>query len=508
MQPATGELMQARWRSLAGDGVALAAGLVMPAAFAPLGLHLLAIASLAILFLLWRDASPRRAFWRGWLFGVGLFGAGVHWVYHSMHVFGHMAAPVAVLFTAVFAVLLALYPALAGYLSNRCSAPAAAGRLLILYPTVWTLVEWFRGWFLTGFPWLDLGYSQVGAPLQGLAPITGVYGITWAVAFTAGVVALLVRSPSGRQGLIAFCVAIALWGGAWAVGTVEWTRPAGPAFQASLVQGDTPQGLKWDARQLNAILDGYARATERHWNSRLIVWPETAVPAFYRDVERPFLDPLAALARAHHTDLLIGLPVQDPRSGHYYNAMMSLGGQRDFYYKRHLVPFGEYVPLRGVLQNLLDLLHVPMSAFSSGAADQPPLRAAGYPVAVAICYEIAFGDELRSFLPRAAFLVNASNNAWFGDSSAPYQMLEMGRMRALETQRYLLSATNDGMTAIVDDHGRVVHEAPRFEVTVLTGRVQPRSGATPYVVAGDKPVLAALVLALALGGWRVRRRQL
>ncbi|MEJ2346493.1 MAG: hypothetical protein P8090_14000 [Gammaproteobacteria bacterium] len=185
--------MPVRWRSWAGDGASLAAGLVAPAAFAPLGLHLLAIPSLAILFLLWRDASPRRAFWRGWLFGFGLFGAGVHWVYHSMHVFGHMAAPVAVLFTAVFAMLLALYPALAGYISNRWSIPAAAGRLLILYPAVWTLIEWFRGWFLTGFPWLDLGYSQVGAPLQGLAPITGVYGITWALAFTAGVVALLVR---------------------------------------------------------------------------------------------------------------------------------------------------------------------------------------------------------------------------------------------------------------------------------------------------------------------------
>lgn len=490
---------------IAADGLALGAGALLPLAFSPYGLGPLAVPLMALLFGTWLYASPRRALWRGWLFGCGLFGAGVHWVYHSMHVFGGMTPAFAGLVTALFVLLLALFPALAGWLATRFAGGGPWLRALLVFPAVWTLVEWLRGWFLTGFPWLDLGYSQVSWPLAGLASVTGTYGVTWAAAFSGGLLIVLVGAPNRARLVAAVCV-ILLWLGGWLLGRVDWTRPAGPPLSVSLVQGDTPQALKWQPGEQQAILAGYAAATRAHWSSRLVVWPETAVPAFYRDVRASFLQPLAAEARAHDTDLLLGLPVQDPVTGRYYNAMVSLGDRQAFYYKRHLVPFGEYIPLQDVLHNLLDLLHVPMSDFSPGPRHQPPLLVAGYPVGISICYEIAFADDVLRALPQAAFLVNASNNAWFGNSSAPYQVLEMARMRALETQRYVLSATNNGMTAIIDDRGRVVKSLPRFAPAVLTGTLQPRRGATPYVRVGDHPVVVTAVLVWIFGPWLGRGR--
>lgn len=495
--------------TVGGDALAFAAGAVTPLAFSPYGIFAIAPLAAAVLFYLCSAVSGRRAFWRGWLFGFGLFAFGVYWVYHSMHVYGYMPPLLAGLFTVVFAALLALYPGLALYFATRFFRVTTPWRLLLVYPAVWTLAEWLRGWLLTGFPWLDLGYSQVAAPLGGLAAYVGVYGVTWAVAFSGGLLALLLHVRL-RTGAILLSSVAVLWAVAWLLGTVSWTAPAGAAFSVSLIQGNVPQEIKWQRGARAKILQQYAAATRTRLGTRLIVWPETAIPVFYSEVANDYLRPLAAAARAKGTDLLMGLPVRDPASGKYYNAMLSLDGRSAFYFKRHLVPFGEYVPLRGLLDGLLDLMHVPMSSFSKGAWQQQPPHVAGYPVGISICYEIAFGAEVITTLPQAAFLVNASNNSWFGDSSAPYQVLEMARMRARESQRYVLSATNNGMTAIIDDAGRVRREAPRARAVILDGTVEPRTGSTTYVRWGNVPVITALVMSVLAGLWsgrRARRRR-
>ena len=494
---------------------ALLAGALLPLAFAPFECFPLAILGPGILFALWCRAAPRRALGLGFVFGLGQFGVGVSWVYVAIHQFGHSAVVVALVLTALFVALLALFPAAVGYLAARLQRRFGLGApwaLLAVMPASWVLGEWVRGWFLTGFPWLDLGYSQIDAPLAGLAPVLGVYGLSWASALSAGLLAWLaleVRWPRGRAlsaGLVALAV---LWGGAAALGHVEWTRPTGAPVRVSLIQGDVAQETKWDPGAVAHRVNVYAMLTGQHWDSDLIVWPENAMTDFYYRLAPGFLDGLAAQAKAHHSDIVFGIPVMDRDTGRYYAAMMSLGRTPGVYRKRHLVPFGEYVPLQSVLRGLIAFFDLPMSNFSPGPADQPLLRGAGQPLAVSICYEDAFGSELRGDLPRATLLVNGSNNAWYGDSLAPAQHLEIGRMRALEMGRDLAGATTNGISALVDYRGRILARAPQFERTVLTGELQPRAGATPYVRWGNGPVLAGLWLVLVgvLAGSAARRRR-
>ncbi len=480
-----------------GDLLALGAGAILPLAFAPFDWFPVTFLSLAGLFLLWRGVGPRRALWRGWLFGVGMFGVGASWVFVSIHRYGNASVVLAALLTALFVVLLAGFPAAAGGLARRFGTGTAG--LALGFPAWWMLIEWLREWFLTGFPWLSVGYSQLDAPLGALAPVAGVYGVGAAAALTAGCAAAALTAP-GRRRALPIIVIVALWGVSWGLGWVAWTRPVGAPLRVSLVQGNVSQDLKWRPDQLDSILGRYADLTARHWDSRLIVWPETAVPAFYHQIRAAFLAPLAAQARRHDTTLLTGVPVLEPATGRYYNAVVRLGagGPPAFYFKHHLVPFGEYVPLHAYLDNLLRFLDIPWSDFSAGAAYQPPLKVAGRPIQTSICYEDAFPTEIIRYLPRAQLLVNVSDDAWFGDSLAPHQQLQMARMRARETGRYLLSDTNDGITAIVGPRGAILERAPQFRTWVLDGTVRFMEGATPYVRWGNLPVVILCALG-ALG---------
>ena len=418
----------------------------------------------------------------------------------SIYRYGGVSLETSVLLTGLFVVILAGYPALLGLLGSWLGRGRRLPSLLFVYPGTWTLVEWLRASLFTGFPWLSLGYSQIDSPLAGLAPLVGVYGVSLAAASTAGILLYGMGTTPRRRGLAAAALTL-LWGAAWLLQRVDWTVPDGRPLRVSLVQGDVAQDLKWLPGEREATLQHYAALTRQHWDSALVVWPETAVPMFYQQVPRDFLVDLTREARAHHTDLLIGAPVLDPERGRYYNGLVSVGGPAGFYYKHHLVPFTEYLPLKQVLGGLVDMLHVPMSDFSAGPAVQPPLEAAGTYIGVSICYEVAFGREIFRALPDARMLVNVSNDAWFGDSLAPYQHLQMARMRALESGRPLLRATNTGITAVIDAHGRLQARAPKFVPYVLTATVQPRAGLTPYLHVGD--VLAGVlgaVMAL-VGAW-------
>lgn len=489
-----------------GDLLALFAGGALVLAYAPFRLGWIAPLSLAILFALWLNTSRRRAAWRGWWFGVGLYGGGVYWVYFSMHVYGNLPPVLAGLFTVVMALLLALFTAAAGWLVRIGRGGTDGWRLLLVFPAVWVLLEWLRSWLFTGFPWLFVGYTQLDLPLGHLAPIVGVYGVSLAVAVSAALLVYLLRpGPWTVRAVGAAAVLLLLWVGAWGLSFMDWTRPAGAPLRVTLLQPNVAQNRKWDPDYSLEILARNARMTREHWDSDLIVWPETSLPVFYDQVAKTYLAVLQAEAQRHGSDLLVGVPVRDD-NGAYYNSMLSLGQTRTFYHKRHLVPFGEFIPFRKWLGSLLDILQVPMSNFSRGRMDQAPLPAAGHRAGISICYEIAFPGEVRDFLPAAAWLVNVSNNTWFGDSSAPHQVLQMAQMRARETGRYVLSATNDGVTAIVDQRGRVRARAPQFEVTSLTGTLVPYAGATPYVRVGDGPALMLAGLLWVLG-WVLSRRR-
>ncbi len=482
--------------------VALLAGMLLPLAFAPFSFFPLAVISPAILFYLYLRLSIRRATLAGFVFGLGFFGVGVSWVYVAFHDFGNTPVLISAMMTAIFVSVLALYPALQSFLSVyllhklrlRTQENIEKRALLLLFPALWGLTEWVRGWLFTGFPWLNLGYSQTDTPLAGYAPVLGVYGLSLLLALSAGLLVLMwLKRDSAKVSLVFF---ILIWLAGFLLGKYEWTSISGKAVSVSLVQGNVPQITKWDPVMIQARLDTYARLSREHWDSDLIVWPENAMTTFYNDLVDSYFTPLLQEARANNTDLIIGAPLMDDDGERYYSSLISLGDESIIYNKRHLVPFGEFIPLQDLLRGIVGFFDLPMSGFSRGERHQPPLHAAGELLAPSICYEDAFGEELIDFLPQAGLLVNGSNNAWYGDSFAPHQHLQISRMRSLETGRDLLRATTNGISAIVDARGRILQRSAQFEAEVISGQVQPRTGATPYVRFGNTPVVMLLLLML------------
>jgi apolipoprotein N-acyltransferase len=420
-------------------------------------------------------------------------------VHHSIAQFGGVGLPLAVVITLAFALALALFYGLAGWLGNRFFAPGR-WRLLLVYPALWVLLEWLRSWLFTGFTWLSLGYSQADTPLAGYAPLLGVYGLTLLLGFTA---ALLARWRSPWLLLVPL-----VWGGGWALQRVDWSRPVGEGLDVALVQPDIAQELKWRPEQFEPTLRLLMELSGQAPRARLVIWPETAVPAFADQVQHSVLDPLDRKFRDEGRTLLLGIPTRDEHG--YYNAMLVLGASpRGEYRKRHLVPFGEYMPFRPLLEPLARIFAIPMSDFRPGDGGKPLLTLAGHPAGISICYKDTFGREVAAALPEARFLVNASNDAWFGDSLAPHQHLEMARMRALETGRWMLRATNTGISALIDEKGRVRRQIAQFQQGVIQGRIQPRQGATPYSRWLDWPVvvlaLGMLLLGRGMGGAPSRR---
>lgn len=468
----------------------LAAAFLLGAAtvlgFAPFGFFPIPLLTLAALFWLWHAAAPRAAVVSGFVFGAGFFLTGVSWVYVSMHDFGGMPAPLAALAALLFCGVLALFPALAGFLYARLKSGRLAADAL-LAAAAWTLAEWLRGWAFTGFPWLALGYAQTPpSPLAGFAPLLGVHGVGFVSVLMA---ALLALSWHRRERLPRSGVAIAaLTAAGFGLMQIEWTEPSGKPITVSLLQGNIEQSLKWKPERLHQSLDTYLRLARAH-PAQLVVLPETAIPLVLDQLPRDYV---ALLKR--DGEVLLGIAAQDEQ-GRYYNSAVGFGpGGMQSYSKNHLVPFGEFTP--PAFAWTLAVLSIPMSNFTSGGASQPPLAIAGEKVAVNICYEDVFGEEIIRALPEATLLVNLSNTAWFGDSLAQPQHLQIAQMRALETGRTMLRATNTGMTAIVGPRGQVERVLPPFTEGALVGEVRGRSGATPYVHWGNHAVLLLVALSL------------
>ncbi|HEX6690283.1 MAG TPA: apolipoprotein N-acyltransferase [Burkholderiales bacterium] len=481
-----------------------AAGAAAVLAFAPVGFFPVLLLSFAWLIHLLAHATPRRAFWLCFLFGMGLFLAGVSWVYISLSQFGGMAPPLAALATFLFCVLLAAFTGAAGWLQARIPASPAL-RALLLVPAAWVLGEWLRSWVLTGFPWLSAGYASTGWPLQGYAPLLGVFGISFLVVSLAGMLWFVAKGPRRVMAypIIAFIAVVAL---GQALRGVDWTAPAGEPVRVALLQGNISQELKFRPDRYALTLETYASLAEQT-GARLIILPETALPRFYHQLDPAYLARLEAAARRNNGDLLVGVPFRSAE-GEPYNSVVSLGtAPRQLYHKTHLVPFGEFIPpLFGWINRLLV---IPLGNFGRGATDQPPLAVAGQRVAVNVCYEDAFGDAIAAGAADATLLVNVSNVAWFGDSLAPAQHLQIARLRAIETGRVHLTATNTGVTAAIGRDGTVLAHLPQYATGRLEVDVLGYLGTTPYMRLGDWPVIVAslaLLAGAALVAWRRQRR--
>ncbi|WP_314018045.1 apolipoprotein N-acyltransferase [Stutzerimonas degradans] len=491
-----------------GNLLALAAGALTTLALAPFDLWPLALLSIALLYLGLRQLTPKAAAGRGWCYGFGLFASGVSWVYVSIHDFGAASPALAGLLTLGFVAGLALFFALLGWLwarwFRREQAPLADA---LAFAALWLALDALRGWVLTGFPWLYVGYSQLHGPLAGLAPLGGVWLLSFCIALSA---ALLANLPHLRTHKMQLAAALALLAAPWIAGLGlsqhAWTQSKSQPLMVAAVQGNVAQSMKWDPKKLEMQLLLYRDMTFRSRPADLIIWPETAVPIL-KEHAAGYLDMMAGFSQQRDAALITGVPVRQPNAAgemRYYNGLTAVGAGTGTYLKQKLVPFGEYVPLQEVLRGLIAFFDLPMSDFARGEPGQPLLQAKGLQIASYICYEVVYPEFAAGLAAQSDLLLTVSNDAWFGRSIGPLQHLQMAQMRALEAGRWMIRATNNGITVLIDPRGRITEQVPQFEEAVLYGEVTPMQGLTPYLRWRSWPLI--VVCTLLLGFALLKRR--
>lgn len=495
--------------------IALLAGSATVFSFAPFGLWSLQILALSVLFLLTlRAASVRTAMLLGWAFSCASVAAGTHWLYVSMHDYGGLPPLLAALAVLLLAACLGIFYALAlgaaSWLSARVKNTTAAA--LIIMPACWMLADWSRGWVFTGFSWLATGYAHNVSPLAGFAAIVGVYGVGWLAALLAGCIALLIQHRMLHKKALALLILIPVFG--IVLQSVHWTKAVGQKISVRLLQGNVPQDMKFDASKLVDSLKMYQQMiTEAP--ADLIATPETALPMLASQLPPGYLEQFATYARDNSSNILLGVP-WTTGPGIYLNSVIGMPASDGIssyrYDKHHLVPFGEFIPPGA--RWFIDMMQIPLGDFGRGDLLQPPMKIKDQWVLPNICYEDLFGEEIATQLeaahmrgsPMASILLNVSNIAWFGDTIALPQHLQISQMRTLETGRPMLRATNTGATAIIDSQGKVTASLPGYTRATLSAEVQGTQGRTPYIVMGNSLPAGLASLLLLLCWWRSRRQ--
>ena len=470
-------------------------------AFAPFGWSMLGPVLILPLLYICLTVAPRDAAGHAFWYGFGLFLTGTYWIYISVHVYGQAPLWIAVLLMVGLALLMAVVLSIGGWLISRLSL-GEPWLLLFIGPAAWVVVEWVRSWILTGFPWMALGYGQIDSPLAGWAPILGVYGVSFMLVLSTAAIIAALMAATARGRIIGMAVVVLPWIVGSALSFANWTEPDGKALRATILQAGVSQDKKWDRDQLLPIMEYYHSTTLSVADSDIVLWPEVAIPAINDQVES-FIARVESDVRMSGQTLLFGIlerSYERSVDGRIYNSVMLIGGEeRQSYRKRHLVPFGEYFPVPSSVREWMRMRNLPVTDLAKGPAVQPLLTAAnGTQFGVAICYEDAYGAEQLYALPDAGILINVSNDAWFGDSIAPHQHLEIARMRSLEFGRPALRSTNTGISAFIAADGELLQTGKQFEPELMTENIQPRRGITPYARGGNWPIIGLCLTILGL----------
>jgi len=482
---------------------ALLGGGLMPYAFAPYYYGFCSVLSITLFLAAIINTRFAKALFIGWLYGLTMFGIGTSWVYFSIHDFGNAPPLLAAWITALFVMSLALFPATLSALLALGFKKNNATRYLLVFPALWVVFEILRGWLLTGFPWLYVGYTQSTTHLRAFAEIGSIFAVSWATVFVASVLFMLLhhyyQSGEGRRqkpyGL--WVAMLAIWGVAFGVNQISWVTPTDKKLHVALVQGNIAQLMRWDERAISSIVQTYRTLTQSALHSSLIIWPEGAIPVALPE-SLPLFQAMETLLNTHNTGLIAGVPTQSPERGYYYNSLVGVGNVKGLYHKQYLVPFGEYVPFEKTLRGMIDFFNLPMSSMISGPTQQNLFLTPHYKIAPAICYEIAYPFYVQRIAKNADFILTVSNDAWFGSSIGPWQHLEIAQWRARETGKYVIRATNTGITAVIDPEGMINAIAPQFEPYVLHAYVAQMLGQTPWSRYGPWPLFSALAGVLLL----------
>lgn len=491
-------LRQHRWLPV----LLLVLGALTPFALAPYNAWPVALVTIGLTGELLRGHTARRTAFLAWCHGFGLWAYGASWLYVSIHDYGYTPPWLATPMVGFVAGVMALFFAGIGWLYARFRLDRAA---LLALPALWVVGEWLRSWLFTGFPWLFTGYAFTDTPLAGYAPLLGVFGISLIAVFSG---LALIRVLAKRQRWPALTIAVLLWLAGYGLQQVGWTKPTGETLAVSIVQGNIPQESKWQLEWRDKTLAIYDQLSETEWGRDLVIWPEAAIPMFYHEVV-PYLDTLQDKALTAHSAFVTGVPYIDPdeatRSLKFHNSIIAMGEGSGIYHKQRLVPFGEYIPYEGLLRGAIPFFDMPMSSFTEGTAEQQPLRVQQLWLGPMICYEVAYPELVRQIAARSDILTTISNDGWFGGSIGPHQHFQMVRMRAMETGREVIRATNNGISALIKADGKVEEVAPQFQRLVLRATAHAREGLTPYVAMGNWPVLGLLLLLLGFAYRRAGR---
>ena len=496
--------------------LSLLAGALYPLGFAPFDWWPLSIVSVAFIFFLWERSDRVTALWAAVVYGVAVYGAGVSWVYVSMVNFGNMAPLMAVIAVMLFALYLSLYFVVL-VLVYRWLAPrfGLRQRFTLVLPLLWVLFEILRGTLLSGFAWLYLGYIAVDTWFTGWAPIAGVSGVSFVLAWLCGLLAWLAAcrqdtqreaaKPGGQnsrlymQALAGVGAVLAI---SWGLNQVSWAKPTGERVEVTLIQADIPLAQKWRPENRENLMQTYLAASRAILETDLIVWPEAALPMALGEVPERYLNERRDL----DASLVFGAIEREAAAYGVFNSLVALNrdgsGELQTYRKRHLVPFGEFFPYKPLLGWLFETLNIPMSDFTAGGAEQGNVQINGMRMVPTICYEDAYPEDWRHQVADAQAIINISEDAWFGDSLAPHQRLQMARMRAIEFQRPLIRVSNSGLSTVIDDRGQVDAISPQFQPALFTAPVFPLQGETPYAKFGRWPLWAWILACLLFAGWR------
>ncbi len=493
-----------RWqRELA----AVTAGALLPFAFAPFEIWLLSIVCPGCLAIVLFKSTAIQSFRRSLLFGIGLYGVGVSWVFVSIAQFGETSPQMAVVLTTLFVLLLAVFFALPFYFYGKYLSQSYFG-FLLGFPAIWVLNEWIKSWIFTGFPWLYVGYAGIDTPLSSLAPLFGVFGMSMALVLTATALCAFWFSQNNvypavfsRKNTVLFpplIFIIFIWVICGAASFIKWTKIDDKPISVGIAQANIPQEKKWLPEFAQPSIDIFRELSHDLWQHDWVIWPEAAIP-YLHSIAEPLLDQIDVHANNTNTVFITGVIYDDPMQNKYYNSIVARGLGEGRYYKQRLVPFGEYVPLENYLRGLIHFFDLPTSYIHIGPKLPQKIDANGSPIAVSICYEIVYPDLIAELARDSSVLITISNDAWFGDSKGPIQHFQMARLRAVETGRYLIRATNNGITAFVDPKGNVITAGGRFTREAITGEVFEAKGRTPYMVWGSVPiVLICLIIILSI----------